>query len=53
MHADSGMSTDWKMKLREKAEELEDWIDRTALRIGDALFGEATSEKIFGPHPIR
>jgi len=44
-----------EMSLTEKfwrgAADLEDRIDRVALRLGDALFGPRRSERIFGPHP--
>lgn len=43
----------WKEELWRYATELEDWLDDMALRLGDAIFGEETSEKIFGPHPDR
>ena len=41
----------WKEEIWRQCAELEDWIDRVALRLGDALLGPRRSERLFGPHP--
>jgi hypothetical protein len=48
----------WRRYVRSRTRELwrlagalENWIDRMALRLGDAILGKTRSEKIFGPHP--
>ena len=43
----------WKEELGRRAASFEDWIDRMALRLGDAIFARETVEKIFGPHPLQ
>jgi hypothetical protein len=48
---EGGVSWSRKEELWRELREIEDLVDRVALRIGDALFGARTSEKIFGPHP--
>ncbi len=53
MERDAGVSWGWRQALGQKLAAMEDWIDRMALRLGDAIFGERISEKLFGPHPSR
>ena len=53
MERDVGVSWGWRQVLGQKLAAMEDWIDRMALRLGDAIFGERISEKLFGPHPSR
>jgi hypothetical protein len=48
--ASGELASSWAEKLWHRAVALEDWIDRMALRLGDAILGEERSEKIFGPH---
>jgi len=50
---DVGVSWGWRQVLQRRLTDAEDWIDRMALRLGDAIFGERISEKLFGPHPSR
>lgn len=50
---DVGVSWGWRESLQRRLDEFEDVIDRMALRLGDAIFGERISEKLFGPHPYR
>jgi hypothetical protein len=49
----SGVMWGWKEEFIRQAYELEEWIDRVASCLGDAIFGEQTAEKLFGPHPRR
>ena len=50
---DVGVSWGFWQALERQLEDAENWIDRMALRLGDAIFGERISEKLFGPHPTR
>ena len=50
---DVGVSWGWRQSFERRLEDFEDVVDRMALRLGDAIFGERISEKLFGPHPSR
>ena len=50
---DVGVSWGFREAVQQYLRDAEDWIDRMALRLGDAIFGERISEKLFGPHPSR
>ena len=43
----------WQEEVWQWVCDTEDFIDRMALRLGDAILGAERSERIFGPHRHR
>jgi hypothetical protein len=49
--AENRADSTWQTRLWQWVCDVEDAIDRMALRLGDAIFGAERCERIFGPHP--
>lgn len=49
--AETPGETTWQRDLWQWVCDIEDAIDRMALRLGDAILGAERCERIFGPHP--
>ena len=53
MERDVGVSWGFRDAFERYLSDAAYWMSEGPSRLGDAIFGERISEKLFGPHPSR